>query len=367
MMRDKIGWPSHGGEAAPLLLRHGLPRDLPLLDFSANLNPLGSPAWLAEQLMNALAGVERYPDPTYRRACEAIAEAEGVTPEEVLLTNGGAEAIFLASALHARRRAVIVQPTFSEYARACGQYGLSVSSLELGGEGFELDEREAQRAMAHCEVLFLCRPNNPTGTLVPQLVVERLLAVGLKHGSTLVIDEAFIDFVVPDERLTPLLACYPNLVLLRSLTKYYAIPGLRLGYLLGSADNVACLRELQMPWSVNHLAASLPPFLLADQEFPARTHRWFGAEQPWLQDRLSAVGLRVVPSRTNFFLVQPAAGPGGTDFLFEFLLRSGILARHTRNFPGLEGEWLRLALRDSAENAQLVSVLKEWQDNRERT
>ncbi len=367
MMRHRTDWPSHGGEAAVLLARQGLPGDHPLLDFSTNLNPLGPPAWLAEQLMNALAGVQCYPDPTYREACEAIAEAEDVTPETVLLTNGGAEAIFLAAALHARRRAVIVQPTFSEYARACHQHGLAVSSLDLEGEAFLLDDRQAQRAMAHCDVMFLCRPNNPTGTLVSAAVIERLLAEGVEHGSTLVVDEAFIDFMTPDQRLTPLLARYPNLVLLRSLTKYYAIPGLRLGYMLGSADKVARLRELQMPWSVNHFAASLSPLLLADRAFAARTHRWFMAEHSRLQDRLVAAGLRVVPSRANFFLVQPVAGPEASDALLAFLLRSGILARHTRNFPGLEGGWLRLALRDSTENDQLLSVLSEWQDSGEGT
>jgi threonine-phosphate decarboxylase len=316
--------------------------------------------------MYALAGVNRYPDPTYRQAREAIAEAEGVTPDEVLLTNGGAEAIFLAAALHAGHRAVIVQPTFSEYARACRQSGLAVSSLELNGEEFVLDEGEAQRDMAQCEVMFLCRPNNPTATLVPFAAIERLLEAGIEHGSTLVVDEAFIDFVVPDERLTPLLARYPNLILLRSLTKVYAIPGLRLGYLLGSADTVARLRALQMPWSVNHLAASLPPLLLADQAFVAMTRRWFEAEQPRLQHRLTTARLRVVPSRANFFLVQPAAGSGRTESFFAFLLRSGIQARHTHNFPGLEGGWLRLALRDAAENDQLLRVINEWHDSEGR-
>jgi threonine-phosphate decarboxylase len=165
-----------------------LPGDHPLLDFSTNLNPLGPPAWLPEQLMNALGGVQRYPDPTYRQAREAIAEAEGVTPDAVLLTNGGAEAIFLAAALHANLQAVIVQPTFSEYARACRLHGLVVSSLDLEGEGFELDDTQAKRAMALCEVMFLCRPNNPTGTLVPVAAIERLLEAGLEHGSTLVVD-----------------------------------------------------------------------------------------------------------------------------------------------------------------------------------
>ncbi|PXX99667.1 threonine-phosphate decarboxylase CobD [Halomonas sp. LBP4] len=359
MTRPDEPWPGHGGQAAPLLARFGLPADHAVLDFSANINPLGPPAWLPGRLAESLAGVARYPDPEYREARAAIASAEGVTPAQVLPTNGGAEAILLAAALHAGGRAAIVQPTFSEYARACRHHGLPVDALRLAGQHFELDEPAARAALARCDVLFLCRPNNPTGSLIPRGAIERLLAAGLEQGCTLVVDEAFIDFVTPDERLTPLLATWPNLILLRSLTKLYAIPGLRLGYLLGSAGTVARARALQMPWSVNHLAASLVAPLLADHDFLARTRRWFATEQPRLQAGLSAAGLEVIPSSANFFLVQPAEGPAVTDDLFEALLRSGILARHTRNFPGLDGGWLRLALRSRADNDRLLAVLAE--------
>ncbi|MFY0990813.1 pyridoxal phosphate-dependent aminotransferase [Halomonas sp. C05BenzN] len=442
MTRRDTPWPDHGGQAAPLLARYGLPPDHPVLDFSANINPLGPPAWLPRRLGEALPGAVEYPDPLYREACAAIAESEGIPPDRVLLTNGGVEAVFLAAALHAGGRAAILQPTFSEYARACRHQGLPVDALRLEGKRFELDESAARAALARCDVLFLCRPNNPTGTLIPREALERLLAAGLEQGCTLVVDEAFIDFVMPDERLTPLLATWPNLILLRSLTKLYAIPGLRLGYLLGSAGTVARARARQMPWSVNHLAASLVAPLLADHGFLDRTRRWFAAEQPRLQAGLSAAGLEVIPSRANFFLVRPASEPeatagqssihmtqepgtgrrGGhlpwvrrtppnglamdgqprsckrsrmrersranvapgkgvmapprrpvdgsiqaimptaialatTEALFEHLLRSGILARHTRNFPGLDGGWLRLALRGRADNDRLLQAL----------
>ncbi|MDI5936041.1 aminotransferase class I/II-fold pyridoxal phosphate-dependent enzyme [Halomonas kalidii] len=418
MRRSDEAWPSHGGQAATLLARFGLPADRELLDFSANINPLGPPAWLAERLLAALDGLARYPDPDYREAREAIAAAEGVTPAQVLPTNGGAEAIFLVAAAHAGGRAAVVEPTFSEYARACRQYGLTVDARFLESQRFALDEAAALEAVARNDVLFLCRPNNPTGTLVERRVIERLLAAGLERGGTLVVDEAFVDFVTPDERLTPLLASWPNLILLRSLTKLYAIPGLRLGYLLGGAEAVARLRARQMPWSVNHLAASLVAPLLADHDFLARTRQWLADEQPRLQAGLAAAGLEVVPSRANFFLVRPASEPeatagqspihitqepgigrrGGhlpwmanvapregfiapprrpidgsiqaikptaialatTEALFEHLLRSGILARHTRNFPGLDSGWLRLALRERADNERLLAALAEW-------
>ncbi|SFU86676.1 threonine-phosphate decarboxylase CobD [Halomonas korlensis] len=350
-------WPEHGGQVAPLLARFGLPADHAVTDFSANLNPLGPPAWLGRWLAAACEGLGRYPDPDYGDARRAIAEHEGVTPEQVLLTNGGVEAIFLAAARHAGGRAAIVEPTFTEYARACRHYRLAIEEVALSGECFELDEAAARVAMSRCNVLFLCRPNNPTGTLVPFERVEAMLAAAQRHGCHLVVDEAFVDFVMGDERLTSLLARYPNLLLLRSLTKHYAVPGLRLGYLLGDAASVSRLASLQMPWSVNHFAAELVAPLLADDDYRARTRDWLGVEQPRLQAGLAAAGLKVVPSRANFFLLQPAAGPSTTDALFEAWLQAGILTRHTRNFPGLDGGWLRLALRSRADNDRLLAVL----------
>lgn len=350
-------WPEHGGQVAPLLAHFGLPADHAVTDFSANLNPLGPPAWLDCWLAAASEGLGRYPDPHYGDARRAIAEHEGVTPEQVLLTNGGVEAIFLAAARHAGGRAAIVEPTFTEYARACRHYGLDVERVALSGECFELDEAAMLAALSRCDVLFLCRPNNPTGTLVPFERVEAMLDAAQRHGCRLVVDEAFVDFMTGDERLTPLLARYSNLLLLRSLTKLYAVPGLRLGYLLGDAASVSRLTSLQMPWSVNHFAAELVAPLLADDDYRARTRDWLGVEQPRLQAGLAAAGLKVVPSRVNFFLLQPAAGPSATDTLFEAWLQAGILARHTRNFPGLSGGWLRLALRSRADNDRLLAVL----------
>ena len=356
-----VAWPAplpeHGGQVAPLLARFGLPADHAITDFSANLNPLGPPAWLDSWLAAAMEGLGRYPDPHYGDARRTIAEHEGVTPEQVLLTNGGVEAIFLAAARHAGGRAAIVQPTFTEYARACRHYRLVIEEVALSGEHFELDEVATVAAMSRCDVLFLCRPNNPTGTLVPQGQVEAMLASAQQHGCHLVVDEAFVDFVTGDERLTPLLARYPNLTLLRSLTKLYAVPGLRLGYLLGNVESVSRLASLQMPWSVNHFAAELVAPLLADGDYLARTRDWLRAEQPRLQAGLAAAGLKVVPSRTNFFLLQPAAGPQATGALFEAWLQAGILARHTHNFLGLDGVWLRLALRSRVDNDRLMAVL----------
>ncbi|WP_163559590.1 threonine-phosphate decarboxylase [Halomonas sp. NO4] len=387
MTRDAMPWPAHGGQAAPLLARYALPADHPLLDFSANLNPLGPPAWVPARLAATSPGLARYPAPDYRSAREAIAREAGVTVEQVLLTNGGAEAIFLVAAAHAGGRALIAQPTFTEYARACRAFGLTIEDYPLAPADFSLDPERLGASLAPGTLLWLCRPNNPTATLVSRDAVERLLTLAAASDCRVVVDEAFIDFVTPpEESLAPLLGRFDNLILLRSLTKLYALPGLRVGYLLASESLVHQFHVRQPPWSVNHLAAELVAPLVDDSVFLARTRQWLAEEQPRLQAGLVATGLEVIPSRTNFFLVRPGAesektagqsqldmmgepgtgrreGRAATETLFERLLRSGILARHTHGFPGLDGGWLRLALRDRSDNDRLLAALAEGESS----
>ncbi|AQU82818.1 MULTISPECIES: threonine-phosphate decarboxylase CobD [unclassified Halomonas] len=364
-------WPSHGGQAEALLAHFGLPVDHRLEDFSANLNPLGPPAWVSDWLAKQLAGLERYPAPDYSTACQAIAAYHKLQPEQVLLTNGGAEAIFLAAALHAGKQAAVLTPSFGEYARACHAHRLSLTEIALPAPHFELDLEALLASLNGIDVLFLCRPNNPTATLIDFPTMESLLEHTALMGCRVAVDEAFIDMVgeTPQQAsLAPLLARYPHLILLHSMTKFYTLPGLRLGYILADAATINTAATYQPPWSVNHLAAELVAPLLADEAFARRTQRWLATERPRMMQALTQLGLEpalepafeIVPSHACFFLMRPSAACGVTsDALFEQLLRRGILVRHTHNFSGLDGDWLRVALRDEPTNQRLVNVLKK--------
>ncbi|OJA04843.1 threonine-phosphate decarboxylase CobD [Halomonas sp. QHL1] len=359
---SKLIWPSHGGQAEALLAHFGLPADQRLDDFSANLNPLGPPAWVSDWLAKQLTGLERYPTPDYPAARQAIATHHQLQPEQVLLTNGGAEAIFLAAALHAGKRAAIITPSFGEYVRACRAHRLSISEIALPAPHFTLDIDSLLAALSGTDLLFLCRPNNPTATLIDIPAMEALLNYTAAIGCRVVVDEAFIDMVGESPQqasLAPLLAPYPHLILLHSMTKFYTLPGLRLGYLLADAATAQAAQTHQPPWSVNHLAAELVAPLLADDAFARRTQRWLASERPRMAQALTELGLEVVPTHACFFLIRPSAKHEiNSDALFEQLLRQGILVRHTHNFTGLNGDWLRVALRDEAANRRLISVLK---------
>lgn len=360
---DATGWPSHGGQGKALLHRFGLPDDHGYEDVSANLNPNGPPAWVAGVLQERIAGLSRYPAPDYVPAREAIAAQNGIQSEQVLLTNGGAEAIFLAAALHTGGQALILTPGFGEYARACSAHRLEITSYPLQAPHFDCEPATLFEQAARVDVVFLCRPNNPTGTLISLDTIKTLLAHTQPTGTHVVVDEAFIDLSLDEEALTPLLAKYPHLILLRSMTKFYTLPGIRLGYVMASAAMINRLAVYQPPWSVNHLAAELVPSLLADNAFAEKTRQWLASEQPRMKGALVVLGLEVVPSHTCFFLVRPGAAQQqkgiSSALLFERLLCRGMLARHTYSFTGLKGDWLRLALRDRDANNRLLKVLND--------
>jgi len=362
-------WPSHGGQRDALLAHFGLHATHAVLDFSTNLNPLGPPSWVSEKLVAAFAGLPLYPDPTYARATSAIAAEEEFSATQVCLTNGGSEAIFLAASLFAGQKAAILQPAFGEYARACQHYQIEVTELTLTQPDFTPDEVQIFRAMQQQDLLFIARPNNPSATLIPLNTLSRWLEQAEQSRCTLIIDEAFIDFCDPAERHSSRhLHLSRHLILLRSMTKLYTLPGLRLGYILTHEALIRQLKARQMPWSVNHLAAELVAPLLADHAFVQQTVHWLSAEIDWLLPQLRRLGYRIPTPAANFFLLQDDAlhttsQSSKADRLFQHLLQQGILARHTHNFTGLNGEWLRLAIRSREENHCLLTALQSWRES----
>ncbi|MGM0836401.1 MAG: threonine-phosphate decarboxylase CobD [Bacillota bacterium] len=353
-------WPEHGGQPETMKQLFQLDKEKTILDFSANLNPLGPPAWLKEELYNQYESLTHYPDPSYSRSAASLAEHEGVNAGEVLLTNGGAEAIFLAAKYFEGKKALILQPTFVEYERACKHYHIETEDIGLMREdGFALPLDLVLENLSKKDVLFLCRPNNPTGTVVPEKQIRALLDEGLKTNTYMVVDEAFVDFN-PDLSLSPLVSSYPNLILLRSLTKMYTIPGIRLGYIMGNSRVIERLKEEQIPWSINAWADAIVPKLLEDKGFVNQTKLWLIEQSRTVRSSLASLGFYVSPSQANFYLLQDSQHPQQTDDLFRYLFHHGVLARHTHNFKGLEGDFLRLAIRSEEENAKLVSVLQKW-------
>ncbi|WP_453995970.1 threonine-phosphate decarboxylase CobD [Bacillus nitroreducens] len=357
-------WPNHGGQPEAIKKLLHLKEEKPLLDFSANLNPLGPPSWLADALQQQFESITRYPDPTYSKASAAVAEHEGIDKEMVLLTSGGAEAIFLVAKYFEQGKALIVHPSFLEYERACAHYHIDVEDLIVDEEnGFDLPVQLIEEKLADKDVMFLCRPNNPTGTVIPEEDLQHFLEIGQKNGTYVVVDEAFVDFLPSSiPTLTSWLSTYPNLILLRSLTKMYTIPGLRIGYIMAHPTVIQTLKNEQIPWSINSLVDAVVPRLLEDREFVNKTKSWLHEELRDVCSRLTELDYSFSPSLVNFYLLQDRKSPDRTDDLFYFLLENGILTRHTHNFKGLHGRYIRIAIRSHLENQQLLAALQKWRN-----
>lgn len=339
---------AHGAEASRAL---EVPAER-LLDFSQNINPLGSPPEALEAARRAIdeeAG--RYPDLGYRRLRAALGEYLGVSPEKVVPTNGGAEALFLAArAAAAGGEALVLEPTFSEYAAAARAAGRRPVRrvVRRPEDGFRLDPASFE-GLESASLVFLCNPNNPTGEALPR---ERVLALAdrvREGGGILVVDEAFADFA---PAVSVAAEAGEGLYVARSLTKFFAIPGLRLGCLV--CDEPDRIRRFQPSWSVNAVAAAAGVAAVRAPGFGAASVAEVRRLRAALYDRLAELpGLMPFPGEANYLLVQ---GPEG---LPTRLAGHGVLVRGCEPFMGLGPGYFRVAVRSAGENERLVAALRE--------
>ena len=345
---------THGGDVLTAQARYGGP----VLDCSANLNPLGMPPQVGEAAAAAAAQAAPYPDPLCRALRAAIAAHDGVAPEQVLCGGGAAELIFrLAYALRPRR-ALVTAPTFSEYEGALEQVGCAVTRHLLRRErNFDVDEGILEAIGPDTELVFLCTPNNPTGRLIDQ---ELLLAAAEKCrglGAVLAVDECFLPLSCSGPGLAPWLEEYPNLLLLRAFTKSYAMAGLRLGYAL--CADTALLERMSAggpPWSVSTPAQAAGLAALTQcPHWPEKARAFLEGERPALAEGLSAMGLDVVPGQANYLLFRAA---GVTD-LKERMLTQGVLIRSCANYHGLGEDWYRVCVGPTEQNERLLAALSE--------
>lgn len=335
-----------------------IPQPEKIIDLSANINPLGPPPILKEKWSSYFEKIVDYPDPNGNRLKELISSKENLPKESILLGNGGAELITLVGRLFSGKSVLIVQPTFSEYEKACRANGCHVVYHQFN-ESWELDMEALIEKLDKVDAVFLCNPNNPTGVCFSYESTRRIAEACNQKGVYLVIDEAFYDFPKNYQSLTPILNDFPTVIILRSMTKMFTIPGLRLGYLLASESIVKILSSFQPHWSVNALAMLVGEECLKDELFINQTIDYIGTEREKLFEFFTQEEFSFSPSETNFYILRD---PQLDDQfpLFKFLLQHGVVPRHTMNFPGLEGKWLRFAIKSKSENDRLLELLKEW-------
>ncbi len=344
--------PIHGGDVAGYRLRHGVDP----LDFSASLGPLGMPPGIRAALHAAIDDVSPYPDPWCRALTANIAAWHTVPAENILVTNGAADAIFRLVDTLRPRRVLMPVPAFSEYGQALRIADAEVREHVLRrDDGFRLLPDVLERITPDLDAVFLCQPNNPVGEVIDPDLLEKILEKTESLGRTLVVDECFCDLLDDPERHSLLdhMAQSRRLYILRSFTKLYSIAGLRLGYCIGADTAVIeAMRGVGQPWSVSTLAQAAGRAAIREKEFVRETRQIIREERARLADALTRLGLNVYGSKANYiFFVAPV------DDLALRLEDDGILIRDCRNFAGLGPGYYRVAVRLRQENERLVAAL----------
>jgi len=346
---------THGGNILALARAHDLPLEA-LHDFSASINPLGFPAGVAQALQASLAELSHYPEQHAERLVEALSMHHRLAPAHLLAGNGSTELIYLLPRVLRPRSAAIVTPAFGEYARALSLADIPYTQLPLSpSNGFAFDPSAlAERLNPECEMVLLANPGNPSGVPVaPQTLRE--FAERLAGRATLVVDEAFVDFC-PDYSLLQTVTSCDNLYVLRSMTKFYAIPGLRVGYLAGPTAGISRLRDAQEPWTVGAPALHAALACLADEAYRRSTLRLFPRLRRQLASGLRRLGLEVFDAAANYLLCRLPVECSAPN-LASLLQLQGILVRPCNDFVPLDDRYLRLAVRGSDENRLLLRRL----------
>ncbi|MEZ2576256.1 threonine-phosphate decarboxylase CobD [Buttiauxella ferragutiae] len=353
----------HGGNIIEAAAVMGVDAES-LIDFSANINPLGMPDSLKRAIVANLALAERYPDVEYRALHQALAKHHQVPQEWVLAGNGETELIFNLVQQLAPQKALLLTPGFAEYRRALTRIGCEITDFHLSeAQGWQPDESLLQALTPELDCLFLCTPNNPTGLLLERSLLLAVAQRCRENNIAFIVDEAFLDFIPTEPGLIPELSSFPNIYVLRSLTKFFAIAGLRLGYLV-SADTatVGCIREHREPWTINAFAALAGEIILNDSAYIEASYRWLNTEQPRLFNTLNALpGITVWPPRANYIFLRCDIA----DLeLQKALLKENILIRHCANYPGLDARYYRVAIKSPADNDRLLDALRRVLSNK---
>lgn len=325
------------------------------IDFSANINPLGLPHRIKEAIYENFEHILHYPDIEAEDVTKKIARYWGVKKENILIGNGSAQLIYLIALAFKPDTTIIPVPTFCEYERAVRAVKSRISFLKLKERnGFRLDLSR----VGNSDMLFLCNPNNPTGNII----LDDYRAIQNLPNKSIVVDEAFMDFLPDEKRHTLIRKAQRDkrIIVLRTFTKFFALPGLRIGYIVAEKDIIARLKQYQPPWSINSLAQLAAVLTLEDRRHAKKSLSLIKEERRFLFSQISKIRkLHPYPSLTNFLLIKIKDKKLTSSFLRKRLISKGILIRDCSNFRGLNNKFIRIAVRLHRENLRLVEALEE--------
>lgn len=338
------------------------------LDFSANINPLGLSPSVRQAIEDHIDGIVHYPDPDGTALKTALSSYYHVPQEALLLGNGAAELLY--TYFHARpgQRVAVPAPTFSEYERAALAGKGTVCHIRTRcDDGFTMPWQSFRDGLGEADIVIFTNPNNPTGRLIPRDELVSFVAQAKNRGTMVLVDESFLDFREDREAYTvmPYVETFDNLIVLQSLTKFFALPGLRLGFAVMAPTLRHELEGHKDVWNVNVLAQYAGVAALLDTAYQAQSRRYVAQEKEYLQQALQALGqLTVYDPSVNFILLHLGEPWGtGTD-VQDGLRRQAILVRNCANYVGLDDSYIRVAVRQHDENERLLQALRAYKKGR---
>ncbi|MEG0014177.1 MAG: threonine-phosphate decarboxylase CobD [Cellulosilyticaceae bacterium] len=348
----------HGGDIYSAAKQTGLAKE-DLLDFSANLNPLGMAPGVKKAIVDQIESCTCYPDPLCRELTEALSRYHELPGETILCGNGAADVIFRLIYAKRPKRALVLAPTFAEYAIAMEAIETEVVEylLEEAG-GFEVTKDILEVIDESLDMLFICNPNNPTGKVVPLELMTEILEKCKETGTLLVVDECFNEFLEDEEAysLMHLIEENPQLFILKAFTKMYAIAGLRLGYgLTSNQDLMEKMYQCAQAWSVSSIAQIAGVAALKEEAYVRETKKLIKEQRDYLQKALKTLGMKVYGSKANYIFFRC---PLKID-LREKTKAYGILIRSCDNYTGLDNSFYRIAVKSEKDNRRLIACLEQ--------
>lgn len=350
----ELGQCIHGGSAPEVIGNSGK-----MIDFSTNVNPVGHPD-IREILLCAYENVHRYPDNQYLKFREAAASFTGVHRENIVPGNGSVEIIRLFAELiiESGDKVIITYPTFCEYEFNCRFFGAKPLFVEHSKLDTISDEM-----LEESKILFLCNPNNPTGELIRRSSLEELAHRCVKNEIYLFVDETFIELSDPEQSIGNIAAKEDYIFVLRSLTKCFSIPGIRIGYGIGSRRVIELMNKSRLSWNLSCFAEAVGIYLFQKSNYLEESREMLKSERKWLISKLSEIGgVRPLESDVNFILLDVTGTGFSSSELTECMLYHGFLIRNCSSFQSLGEDYVRVAVRTRKENEKLVAALRQVLD-----
>jgi L-threonine-O-3-phosphate decarboxylase len=356
---------AHGGNTEEVSRAFGI-REEQITDFSSNVNPFDVPRSILRAINSNIRNISRYPDRESLKLKVVLGKHLNIDSKHIVIGNGSVDLIYRSAHALKPKTGLIGSPAFGEYEKALSNVGAKIEFLQLKEKDkFELSIKKVIERAARNDILFLCNPNNPTGMLVLKEDLRFLIKKLQRKKTMVVLDEAFIE-LAEDHSLVDSAAKSSNLLVLRSMTKFFGLAGLRLGYAAGPIELIKRIQDSGPPWPVNIFAQAAGEAVIQDEEFKNKSMALLLKERVFLYQHLCRIrGLKPFQSRANFILVK-IQEPLSSGQLQKRLIKRGLLIRDCSNFHGLNNKYIRVAVRKREENLRLIGEIEKIFDEESR-